>query len=116
MKITRPGMEKEDITNKFLGGFLSVEFLVALVIAAVAWGNTIANVSALDGQVQKNQAVHERDLVEARAETQALRKDIGEIKAVLGAIQVTQQYFTLSIQEQKEQTSTILEILRKEEK
>ncbi len=107
-------MQKEDITNKFLGGFLSVEFLVALVIAAVAWGNTTANVSALDGQVQKNQVVHEKDLTEARAENQAMRRDIGDIKTTLSAIQTTQHYFTLSIQEQKEQTAAILEILRKE--
>jgi len=116
MKVMRPGMEKEDITNKFLGGFLSVEFLVALVIAAVAWGNTTANVAALDGQVQKNQVVHERDLTEARAEAQNLRKDIADIKATLSSIQTTQHYFTLSIQEQKEQTTAILEILRKGEK
>lgn len=107
-------MEKEDITNKFLGGFLSVEFLIALMIGAVAWGNNTASLAALDGEVQKNQAVHERDLGQARAENELLRKDIGEIKAALSAIQATQHYFSLSLEEQRDQTQAILEILRKE--
>jgi hypothetical protein len=105
-------MSDEDITNKSLGGFLSIEFLVAIVMGAIAWGNTTANVEALEGNMTQAKIVHQEDMNRANAETKELRKDIGEIKESLSSIRVNQQYFTNSIQEQKEQTQKILEILR----
>lgn len=106
-------MKDEDITNKFLGGFLSVEFLVAIVIAAVAWGSTTSKLSALEGSVADNQAIHQQDQVEDDAETKELRKDISEIKEALSSIRANQQYFSESIREQKEQTGKVLELLQK---
>lgn len=106
-------MKDEDITNKFLGGFLSVEFLVAIVIAAVAWGSTTSKLSALENHVVTNQEIHQHDQTEDDAETKELRKDIGEIKEALSSIRVNQQYFSESIREQKEQTAEMLKLLQK---
>lgn len=104
----------DDMTNKALGKFLSLEFLVLLVVSGIAWGTVTSTVADIEQDVQDHDVRHTIDVRELEAEQQKLNKEIGHVNRTLDVLENNQEHFKQRFDKVEADVDKMLEILQKQ--
>lgn len=89
-----------DISNSFLGKFISLEFLFMIIMTGVSWGALTQRVSGLESNILESKGVTEENISELKQEAKTNRQEVAQINRKLDVMSNNQEHF-------KEQIETI---------
>lgn len=95
-----------------LTNLLSVEFLAAAVLAAVAVGILMNNVSATDATIKKHLTHHAEDMNTQQQRTNELSREMGQMQRAVDVSENNIEHIKETVGANKEQLDEILRLLR----